>query len=50
MGGGLRAAPKVRAVDGTGEVALGTYEHFADRDPLQRLMLERMLDGVSTPA
>ena len=25
-----------------------TYEHFADRDPLTRLVLERMLAGVST--
>ena len=24
------------------------YEHFADRDPLQRVVLERMLAGVST--
>jgi putative transposase len=27
---------------------LSTYEHFADRDPLGRVMLERMLAGVST--
>jgi putative transposase len=49
--GGRRVAverPRVRAVDGSGEVALGTYEHFADRDPLQRLVLEQMLAGVST--
>ena len=25
-----------------------TYEHFADRDPLRRVVLERMLAGVST--
>ena len=30
------------------EVALATYEHFADRDPLTRVVLERMLAGVST--
>ena len=27
---------------------LSTYEHFADRDPLGRVVLERMLVGVST--
>lgn len=26
--------PRVRASDGTGEVAMTTYAHFADRDPL----------------
>jgi putative transposase len=49
--GGRRVAvdrPRVRAVDGSGEVALATYDHFADRDPLQRLVLEQMLAGVST--
>jgi putative transposase len=40
--------PRVRSVDGTQEVALQTYAHFADRDPLTRLVLERMLAGVST--
>jgi len=30
------------------EVQLSTYEHFADRDPLARVVLERMLAGVST--
>jgi transposase-like protein len=29
-------------------VQLSTYEHFADRDPLRRVVLERMLAGVST--
>ena len=29
-------------------MALQTYEHFADRDPLGRLALERILAGVST--
>jgi putative transposase len=42
------ARPRVRAKDGSGEVALETYEHFADRDPLARLVLEQMLAGVST--
>jgi transposase-like protein len=40
--------PRVRTADGSEEVALGTYEHFADRDPLTRLVLEQMLAGVST--
>ncbi len=39
--------PRVRAVDGSGEVALEVYQHFADRDPLSRIVLERMLAGVS---
>ena len=40
--------PRVRTVDGETEVQLATYEHFADRDPLGRVVLERMLAGVST--
>ena len=40
--------PRVRTADGAQEVALATYAHFADRDPLTRLVLERMLAGVST--
>ena len=40
--------PRARAVDGSGEVALATYAHFADRDPLTRVVLEQMLAGVST--
>ena len=40
--------PRVRTADGEREVPLQTYEHFADRDPLQRVVLERMLAGVST--
>jgi putative transposase len=39
--------PRVRLKDGSGEVALQTYRHFADRDPLDRVVLERMLAGVS---
>ena len=39
--------PRVRAADGSGEVGLGVYRHFADRDPLSRIVLERMLAGVS---
>jgi transposase-like protein len=40
--------PRVRSADGGAEVQLATYEHFADRDPLARVVLERMLAGVST--
>jgi putative transposase len=40
--------PRVRTADGESEVGLATYEHFADRDPLGRVVLERMLAGVST--
>ena len=49
--GGRRVAverPRARSVDGSEEVALQTYSHFADRDPLARVVLERMLAGVST--
>jgi len=40
--------PRARSADGAGEVALKTYEHFADRDALTGVVLERMLAGVST--
>jgi len=40
--------PRARSADGCGEVALETYAHFADRDPLTRTVLEQMLAGVST--
>jgi len=40
--------PRVRSADGRTEVRLRTYEYFADRDPLSRSVLERMLAGVST--
>jgi transposase-like protein len=40
--------PRMRTKDGDQEVPLRTYEHFADRDPLARVVLERMLAGVST--
>jgi len=49
--GGRRVAvarPRVRSADGREEVRLVTYECFADRDPLMRSVLERMLAGVST--
>ena len=40
--------PRVRSADGQSEVALSTYAHFADRDPLSRVVIERMLAGTST--
>jgi putative transposase len=40
--------PRMRTADGEHEVPLETYGHFADRDPLQRVVLERVLAGVST--
>ena len=40
--------PRARSTDGREEIALATYAHFADRDPLSRVVLERMLAGVST--
>ena len=40
--------PRARSADGAEEVALSTYEHFADRDALTGVVLERMLAGVST--
>ena len=40
--------PRARSADGREEVALETYAHFADRDPLTRVVLEQMLAGVST--
>ena len=49
--GGRRVSverPRVRAADGTGEVAVATYAHFADRDPLTKVVMEQMLAGVST--
>lgn len=49
--GGRRVSaerPRVRSADGRAELPLQTYAHFADRDPLTALVLERMLAGVST--
>jgi putative transposase len=49
--GGRRVAverPRVRTADGRAEVGLETYDYFADRDPLTKAVLERMLAGVST--
>ena len=49
--GGRRVAinrPRARTADGEHEVELATYAHFAARDRLTDVMLERMLVGVST--
>jgi putative transposase len=40
--------PRARSADGGHEVELATYAHFAARDRLTDVMLERMLAGVST--
>jgi putative transposase len=40
--------PRARTADGESEVPLSTYDHFADRDRLEDVVLERMLAGVST--
>jgi transposase-like protein len=49
--GGRRVAvrrPRVRTADDARELPVGTYEYFADRDPLTRAVMDRMLAGVST--
>ena len=40
--------PRVRSADDKRELPVETYEYFADRDPLTRAVMERMLAGVST--
>ena len=40
--------PRVRAVDGGGELPVPAYEVFNDTEPLGRMAMERMLAGVST--
>src|ERR687897_1977993 len=40
--------PRARTADGVREVELDSYAHFAARDRLSDVMLERMLAGVST--
>ncbi len=40
--------PRMRTAEDEHELALGTNEHFADRDPLTRAVMDRMLAGVST--
>ncbi|MCA1681270.1 MAG: transposase, partial [Actinobacteria bacterium] len=40
--------PRVRTADDEHELPVTTYEYFADRDPLTRAVMDRMLAGVST--
>lgn len=49
--GGRRVAvrrPRIRSADDKRELPVETYEYFADRDPLTRAVMDRMLAGVST--
>jgi len=39
--------PRMRTADDTHEMPVQTYEYFADRDPLTRAVMDRMLAGVS---
>ena len=40
--------PRVRAVDGSGELAVPSYQLFSSTEILGRLAMERMLAGLST--
>ncbi len=40
--------PRVRAVDGSGELPVPVYELFNDTEVLGRMAIERMLAGLST--
>ena len=40
--------PRVRAADGSGELPVPTYEHFAGTEALGAMAMERMLAGLST--
>jgi putative transposase len=40
--------PRVRSADDEHELSVSTYEYFADRDPLTRAAMDRMLAGLST--
>ena len=40
--------PRMRSADDEHELPVQTYEFFADRDPLTRAVMDRMLAGVST--
>jgi putative transposase len=40
--------PRVRTADDEHELPVQGYEYFADRDPLTRAVMDRMLAGVST--
>jgi transposase-like protein len=49
--GGRRVAvsrPRMRTVDDEHELPVQSYGYFADRDPLTRAVMDRMLAGVST--
>jgi putative transposase len=40
--------PRLRSADDEHELPVASYEYFADRDPLTRAVMDRMLAGVST--
>ncbi len=40
--------PRMRTADDQHELPVKSYEYFADRDPLTRAVMDRMLAGVST--
>jgi hypothetical protein len=40
--------PRMRAVDGSGELPVASYELFSSTEVLGRMALERMLAGLST--
>lgn len=40
--------PRMRTADDEHELAVQSNEYFADRDPLTRAVMDRMLAGVST--
>src|SRR6266545_2381928 len=40
--------PRIRSAEDERELPVKTYEYFADRDPLTRAVMDRMLAGVST--
>jgi putative transposase len=40
--------PRMRALDGSGELPVASYELFSDTEVLGRMALERMLSGLST--
>jgi putative transposase len=40
--------PRIRSADDERELPVSSYDYFADRDPLTRAVMDRMLAGVST--
>ena len=42
------ARPRMRAADGSGELAVASYELFSQTEVLGRMAMERMLSGLST--